>query len=122
MLENYLCNRFIQLFLLGMQIICLLDLSFSPADKQDLSVPCEHKLDKRRGHICLKRRKKHGLHIMDGCSHSDIDSDFSEACILAARMLGGVVVCLFFACFCAKGVLLWGKNSAVLNDRLSLSS
>lgn len=59
---------------------------------------------------------------MDGCSHSDIDSDFSEACILAARMLGGFVVCLFFACFCAKGVLLWCKNSAVLNDRLSLPS
>lgn len=33
---------------------------------------------------------------MDGCSHSDIDSDFSEACILAARMLG--VCCLFVFC------------------------
>lgn len=32
---------------------------------------------------------------MDGCSHSDIDSDFSEACILAARMLVGCFLLVF---------------------------
>lgn len=39
---------------------------------------------------------------MDGCSHSDIDSDFSEACILAARMLGGLLSVCFLLVFTPK--------------------
>lgn len=49
-----------------------------------------------------EKEKKHGLHIMDGCSHSNIDSDFSEACILAARMLGGLLSVCFLLVFTPK--------------------